>query len=120
MEDDVAGRGQKSARLEARNPIHIAKADVQTSFDLKTGVVSVRGELSRAAPATTLQLTLLRSGQQLARSVYHFQSSRFDSLVVLPGAEPCSPEAPNLYDLVIELIVGDATVDASERTVGFR
>jgi beta-galactosidase/beta-glucuronidase len=120
MEDDVTGRGPKSAQLEARDSVHIVKADVQTSFDLKTGVVSVSGELSRAAPTTTLQLTLSRGGQQVARSIYHFQSSRFDSLVALPAAAPWWTEAPNLYDLVIELIVGDATVDAIERAVEFR
>src|SRR6185437_4010297 len=32
----VQGGIWKPARLEARNPIHIAKASVQTSFDLKT------------------------------------------------------------------------------------
>ena len=56
----VQGGIWKSARLEARNPIHIAKAHMQTSFDLKTGVVSVSGELSRAAPASALQVTLSR------------------------------------------------------------
>ena len=116
----VQGGIWKSARLEARDPIHIAKAHVRTSFDLKTGVVSVSGELSRAAPATTLQVTLSRGGEPVARLIYHFRSERFDALLALPEAEPWSPEAPNLYDLVVELIVGDATVDAIERVVGFR
>ena len=52
----VQGGIWKSARLEAREPIHIAKAQVRTSFDLKTGVVSMSGELSRDAAATTLQV----------------------------------------------------------------
>ena len=116
----VQGGIWKSARLEARDPIHIAKAHVRTSFDLKTGVVSVSGELSRAAAATTLQVTLSRGGEFVARTIYHFRSGRFDAVLALPEAEPWSPEAPNLYDLVIELIVGDTTVDAIERVVGFR
>ena len=116
----VQGGIWKSARLEARAPIHIAKANVQTSFDLKTGVVSVSGELSRAAATTTLQVTLSRGEEFAARSIYHFRSERFDAVLALPGAEPWSPEAPNLYDLIIELIVGDATVDAIEKVVGFR
>jgi hypothetical protein len=116
----VQGGIWKSARLEARDPIHIAKASVQISFDLKTGVVALSGELSRAAAQTTLQATLSRGGEFVARSVYHFRLERFDTVLALPGAEPWSPEAPNLYDLVIELIVGDATVDAIERVVGFR
>jgi hypothetical protein len=116
----VQGGIWKSARLEARDPVHIAKTRVRTSFDLQTGVVSVRGESSRAVPATTLQLTLSRGGKFGARSIYHFRSERFDAVLALPGAEPWSPEAPNLYDLVIELIVGDTTVDAIEKAVGFR
>jgi glycosyl hydrolase family 2 len=116
----VQGGIWKSARLEARDPIHIVKAHVRTSFDLTTGVVALSGELSRAAPATTLQATLSRGGEQVARLIYHFRSERFEAVLALPQAEPWSPEAPNLYDLVIELIVGDATVDAIERVVGFR
>jgi Glycosyl hydrolases family 2, sugar binding domain/Glycosyl hydrolases family 2/Glycosyl hydrolases family 2, TIM barrel domain len=116
----VQGGIWKSARLEARDTVHIAKAHVQTSFDLHTGAVSVSGELSRAAAGTTLQVTLSRGGEFAARTVYHFRLGRFDAVLALPGAEPWSPEAPNLYDLVIELIVGDATADAIERVVGFR
>jgi hypothetical protein len=93
---------------------------VRTSFDLETGVVHVSGELSRAAAATTLQVTLSRGSQQDARLIYHFRSERFEAALALPGAESWSPEAPYLYDLVVELIVGDATVDAIERVVGFR
>ena len=116
----VQGGIWKSARLEARDPIHIAKACVRTSFDLKTGVVSVSGELSRAAAATSLRLTLLRAAEQVARLIYHFRSGRFDAMLALPNAESWSPETPNLYDLVVELIVGDATVDAIDKVVGFR
>jgi beta-galactosidase/beta-glucuronidase len=106
--------------LEARDPIHIAKATVRTSFDLKTGVVSVSGELSRAAPAATLQVTLSLGGAAVARVTDHVRSERFQASVTLPQAKAWSPEAPNLYDLVFELIVGDNVVDAIERTVGFR
>jgi hypothetical protein len=116
----VQGGIWKSGRLEARDPIHIAKARVQTSFDLKTGVVSVSGELSRVAAETTLQVTLSRGGQQDARLIYHFRSERFEAALALAQAEPWSPEAPNLYDLVIELIVDGKAIDAIERVVGFR
>ena len=116
----VQGGIWKPARLEARDPVHFAKIFIRTSFDLKTGDVSIRGELSRAADATTLQATLSRAGEQVARLIYHFRSERFDAAFALPDAEPWSPDAPNLYDLVVELIVGDKTVDAVERVVGFR
>jgi Glycosyl hydrolases family 2/Glycosyl hydrolases family 2, sugar binding domain len=116
----VQGGIWKPARLEARDQIHIAKVCIRTSFDLKTGVVAVSGELSRAAPATTLQVILSRGGEEVARLVYHFRSDRFETLIALPEAEPWSPGAPNLYIAVIELIAGGAIVDAIERVVGFR
>jgi hypothetical protein len=116
----VHGGIWKSARLEARDQIHIAKVGVQTSFDLETGVVTVSGDLSREAAEMTLQVTLSRGGSMEARLIYYFQSESFEVVLALPGAEPWSPDAPNLYDLVIELIVGDATVDVIERVVGFR
>src|SRR5271170_780072 len=62
----VQGGIWKSARLEARDPVHLAKARVQTSFDLQTGVVSVSGMLSQAAKGV-VRLTLSRSGQAVAR-----------------------------------------------------
>ena len=80
----VQGGIWKSARLEARDPIHIAKARVRTSFDLETGVVSVSGEISLAAAATTLQVTLSRGGQLDSRLIYHFQTNRFDALSRFP------------------------------------
>ena len=42
----------KPARLEARNAVHFTEVAVRTSYDLKTGVVTVSGKLSRAAPKT--------------------------------------------------------------------
>ena len=72
----VQGGIWKPARLEARDPIHFAKLLIQTSFDLKTGVVSISGELSRAAAAPTLQATLSRGGESVARAIYHFRSDR--------------------------------------------
>jgi Glycosyl hydrolases family 2/Glycosyl hydrolases family 2, sugar binding domain len=116
----IQGGIWKSARLEARDPIHIARASVRTSFDLKMGVVSMSGEISRPAAETTLRATLSRDGEFVARSIYHFQTNRFEAVLALPEAESWSPEAPNLYDLVIELIVGDEVIDSIERSVGFR
>ena len=116
----VQGGIWKPARLEARAPIHFGEVFVRNSFDLKTGVVSITGEISRAAAGTTLQATLSRGGERVARLIYHFRSNRFDAALAAPEAKPWSPEAPNLYDLVVELIVGDETVDAIERVVGFR
>ncbi len=116
----VQGGIWKPARLEARRPIHFAKASVRTSFDLKAGVVSMSGALSRDAAETTLQATLSRGGEFATRVIHPFQTGRFDAVLALPDAEPWSPDTPNLYHLLIELIVGGVTVDAIERAVGFR
>ena len=43
----------KPARLEARDPVHFTDIAVRTSFDLKTGVVTVSGS-SRAPPLRRL------------------------------------------------------------------
>ena len=94
----------KPARLEARNAVHFAEVAVRTSFDLKTGVVTVSGKLSRAAPATTLRVSLSRGGEAVARLVFHFRSADFEAALAVPEAAPWSPEAPNLYAAVIELI----------------
>jgi hypothetical protein len=110
----------KSARLEARNPIHFTEITSRTSFDLKTGVVTIAGRLSRAAATTTLRVTLSRGGEAVARLVFHFRSDRFEATLTVPDAASWSPEAPNLYAAVVELVAGGAVVDAIERVVGFR
>ena len=116
----VQGGIWKSARLEARDPIHFTKAECEHRSTSRRALCRCSGDLSREAAEMTLQVTLSRGGQREARLIYYFQSERFEVVVALPGAEPWSPETPNLYDLVIELIIGDATVDAIDRVVGFR
>ena len=76
--------------------------------------------MSRAAPAMALQVTLARRGAAVARLADHFQSDRFEASLALPQAEAWSPEAPNLYDLVIELIVDDKIVEFARENCGSR
>ena len=56
----------------------------------------------------------------VARLIFHFRSADFEAALAVPDAAPWSPEAPNLYAAVIELIAEGAVVDAVERVVGFR
>jgi beta-galactosidase/beta-glucuronidase len=104
----------KPARLEARNAVHFAAVAVRTSFDLKTGVVSVSGKLSRATEATTLRVSLSRGGEGVARLIFHFRSTDFEAALAVPDAAPWSPEAPNLYAAVIELISERSSTRSSE------
>ena len=110
----------KPARLEARNAVHFTEVAVRTSYDLKTGVVTVSGKLSRAAPKTTLRVSLSREGEMVVRLIFHFRSADFEASFAVPEAAPWSPEAPNLYAAVIELVSESPVVDAVDRVVGFR
>ena len=83
--------------------------------------MTVTGKLSRAAPATTLRVSLSRGGEAVARLIFHFRSADFEAALAVPDAAPWSPRRrPNLYAAVIELIAEGAAVDAVERVVGFR
>jgi Glycosyl hydrolases family 2, sugar binding domain/Glycosyl hydrolases family 2 len=110
----------KPARLEARDPIHFIEIMLRTSFDLKTGVVTITGRLSRAAAATTLRVTLSRGGKAVARLIFHFRLAEFEAALAIPDAAPWSPETPDLYAATVELLCGDALVDSVQRVVGFR
>ncbi len=110
----------KSARLEARNPAHLRRVALRTSFDLKTCAVTVSGALSRPIEAAMIRITLSRMGSRIARRDCDARSVDFELRLEVAGAEPWAPEAPNLYEAAIELICGGAVVDAVERVVGFR
>jgi beta-galactosidase/beta-glucuronidase len=58
----VQGGIWKPARLEARDPLHIAGAAVATAYDLAMGTLTIKGTLSQAGDAT-LRLTLTRGGK---------------------------------------------------------
>jgi hypothetical protein len=115
----VQGGIWKPARLEARDPLHLSEVEVQSSYDLATGTVTVMGRLSQPA-AGTLRLVLSRAGDALAHGDFPLEGEVFIVRLAAPNSDPWSPDAPNLYDVAIELICGGAVVDAVDRSVGFR
>lgn len=107
----------KPARLEARDPVHIAEMSTQAAFDLRDGVVVCKGRV--AAPGR-LRLTLRRAGAILAREEFDLDSTEFHSRLAVARPQPWSPDEPNLYELAAELLRDGAPVDALARTIGFR
>ena len=115
----VQGGIWKPARIEARNPIHISELAVRTSFDLAQGAVIARGRLSAQAQAK-IRLTLSRLDRTVAAGEFDLASAEFEVELPVPGPEAWSPDAPNLYELAVEILREGTVVDAVERTVGFR
>jgi beta-galactosidase/beta-glucuronidase len=109
----------KAARLEARKALHLKTIAVQTSTDLESHHVKVRGELSIAAPAS-LRIALVRVGTIVSQQEYPVSASTFDLSLPIADVDLWSPDEPNLYQLIVSLVEGETIVDAIERTVGFR
>src|SRR5271157_3591137 len=115
----VQGGIWKPARLEARDPVHLSEVEVQCSYDLATGVVTVKGRLSQLG-ANAVRLALSRAGDAVAHGDFPLDGATFLARLTTPNPDPWSPHAPNLYDVAVELIRDGAVVDSVERTVGFR
>ena len=86
----------------------ITDVTVTTSINGSSGIVSVKTE---HAPGLTTRLTLTGHGANL--------STDGVSLTV-PNAALWSPEAPNLYQLAVELRRGDQVIDRYTLTIGIR
>ena len=110
----------KPARIEALNPLHIARLAVRTSVNERGGVAHARGVLSQTPRGTMLGLTLRRNGGVVAATRASLDAAPFEAELVVDGAALWSPDAPNLYELEVALLTDDAPVDAIIRTIGFR
>jgi hypothetical protein len=115
----VQGGIWKPAWLEARDSHHIRSLDIQSSYDLAAGTVAVKGKLSRPE-ADALRVVLSRAGRPVAHGEFPSDGAAFEAKLALSHPDPWSPDAPNLYDVAVELVRGAAVVDAAERVVGFR
>ena len=114
----VQGGIWKPARLEARDPVHIRELTVRTSYDLADGTVVAKGKLSRGGQG--LRLIVSRNDETVALREFRAVRSEFEIQLDVPRPKAWSPDAPNLYAVVVEVIRDGAAVDAVERTVGFR
>jgi hypothetical protein len=83
----VQGGIWKPARLEARDPLHLSEVEVQSSYDLATGTVTVMGRLSQPA-AGTLRLVLSRAGDALAHGDFPLEGEVFIVRLAAPNSDP--------------------------------
>ena len=128
----------KPARLEARNPLHIATLAVRADYDGRRGLVSVAGALSQPPQGARLRLTLRRDGIVAVKDAV-LSGAAFEAELTVDDVAPWSPDAPNLYALEVALFEDSASVaevvdlglpqsttaaadafDALHRAVGFR
>jgi beta-galactosidase/beta-glucuronidase len=118
----------KPARLEARNPLHLADLAVRAEYDDGRGRIRAAGALSRPSGGAALRLALRRDGAEVARLDAVLSGSAFEIELAVDDVAPWSPDAPNLYDLEVALILNDGVsaiavtgvVDALHRVTGFR
>ena len=109
----------KPATLEARDPLHLVSAAVQTNTDLATGTVTVQSTLSQDGGGS-LRLTLTRDGRTVAAREVVLAAQGFEAALAVERPDLWSPETPNLYELAIELIRDGVVVDGVDRVIGFR
>jgi Glycosyl hydrolases family 2/Glycosyl hydrolases family 2, sugar binding domain len=109
----------KPARLEARDAFHFSGTAIQASTDLKSHGVTIKGALSQERPAI-VRVALSQNGAAIAKHDFPLPSADFDLKLAVADVELWSPDAPNLYDVRVELISGERIVDALERAIGFR
>jgi hypothetical protein len=115
----IHGGVWKPARLEARNPLHLKEVATAASTDLRSHGVSVKGALSLEQPAK-VRIELKHGETIVTQDEFAVNSKAFELLLPVADVELWSPEAPNLYQIVVSAISDDAIVDAIERNVGFR
>ena len=115
----VQGGIWRSARLEARDPHHLSELAVQCAYDLKRGAIVAKGTLSRETAAVA-RLALLRFGETVAEREFQLTAAQFEASLDVSNPDPWSPDAPNLYDLAVELVHDGRIVDATARAIGFR
>src|ERR1700678_2290432 len=115
----IHGGVWKPARLERRNPLHLKEVAIEASTDLRSHDVSVKGALSLEKPAK-IRIEVGRQGTIVAQQEFALHSKAFELRLPVAEVELWSPDAPNLYQVVVSAISDDAIVDAIERNVGFR
>ena len=79
----------------------------------------MKGALSLEQPAK-VRIAVEREGTIIAQDEFAVNSKAFELHLPVADVELWSPEAPNLYLIVVSAISDDAVVDTIERNVGFR
>lgn len=103
--------------LYAVAPEAISDLTVTTNINGESGLVQVQIERSGDAPAL-VRLTLRGHGNPISDEVGI--TSRAETTLEVPNAALWSPEAPNLYELVVEIEAEGQTVDRYTLSIGIR
>jgi beta-glucuronidase len=85
---------------------------VVTEIDGRNGIVNVAVEQTGSLPA---RLTLSGHGAEFV-----IETTEPEAKVTVPNAALWSPDAPNLYDLRVDLLNGDSVVDTYTLAIGIR
>ncbi len=109
----------QSVWLERRPTAHLGA--IILGADLASGTVSVSATVSSAALGAALVATVTGPDGSTVRTRVDC-AGRAQVPVALTVARPAtwSPERPNLYTLVVQLVDGTAVRDTATRTFGFR
>ena len=83
-------------------------------------LLQASGAAMLQAADAALRLTLSRDGRTIATRQVGLASQGFQATLALDRPELWSPQRPNLYELVIELVRDGVVIDSVERIVGFR
>ena len=110
----------QSVWLEARAEEHFRR--VKLDADLRTGAVEVDVEVSADAADLALTLSIFGPDAKLVSSLSHRGSGaeRGTVRLTVPAPLAWSPDHPNLYRLVVDLMRGDEMLDTSSLPFGFR
>jgi hypothetical protein len=110
----------QSVRLRA---VQYAIRDLRLAADGETGVLRVSGQTMphRVLPAPTIDVTLTQAGEPVMAATCQADSAGgFDLAIAVPNPVLWSPAEPALYDVSVELRVGDRPQAAAHERIGFR
>lgn len=83
-------------------------SNLKTTPDFDRNLIKIKPELNENQTGTKVKVTVLAEGSKVAESTGDFG----DELEIpIPNARYWSPESPFLYDLKVELVKGNSTLD---------
>ncbi len=100
--------------LETRDAAHVR--DLSVHADAASGSIEVIAELTDAARAATVRAQVRFEGELVA------EAAVADGRAVITVEDPVlwGLDAPNLYEVIVEVVDGDVVRDAVSRQTGFR
>ena len=104
--------------LETVDAVHVKR--LRVTPDVDRSQVGIEVFMSRVAPDLKLRLTAKKDGVVQARSEIDLTQARSVATLALENQQLWSPERPNLYDLIVEVVSGGRVLDKAESYFGQR